>query len=132
MAWIRTNGAPLARTASARAAHHMQHRTLVPDQQPEQLDERRGIERARGPVGRRLNRDRIADARHGQALLAPEIGAEHNASRAPGRPVPEQSRRPLHGQARNARHAPHRAPGGAAAGVGKHEIRVRTAPHQAQ
>ena len=76
MARIRPGGPPLTRRAAARPASDVQHRALVPDEQPEQLDEPGAVEPAGSAVRRRLNRDRIADARDGQALFPAQLGAE--------------------------------------------------------
>src|ERR1041385_5447710 len=97
--------APLAGRAATRAAVDMYHCAFIAHEQPQELDEAGAVEAAGGAVGRRLNRNRIADARHGPSLLEREIGTKHGARRAARGDSAEQSHhagRPFHRPARGA------------------------------
>ena len=123
---------PLTRGPTACAAGDVQHRAFVPDEQAQQFDERGAIKSASGAIRRRLNCDRIADARDGKPLLAPQVCAEYRSRRAPGGAMTEQPRRRMRRQARHARHPPHGPPRSTPAGIGEHEIRVRPAADEPQ
>src|SRR6267378_3793365 len=84
MARVGPGGPPLTRGPATGPGSDGQDPALVPDEQPQQLDEPGAVESTRGAVGRRLNGDRIADASDGEPLLAPQLRAEHGPCRAPG------------------------------------------------
>lgn len=132
MPGVGRGGTPLAGRRAARAAGDVQHRALVADEQPENFDQSRGVERAGRAVGRRLNREDIGHPRHRQPLLAMQIGAEHGARRPARGAVAEQARHPPRGEARHAGQAAHGTPRRAPPRVGKHEIGIGPAADQPQ
>ena len=129
---IGPGGSPLTRGTATRPATDVQHRALVPDEEAQQLDEPGAVESTGRAVGRRLNGDRIADASDREPLLTPQVRAEYHPRGTPGGAMTEQPRRGMRCQARHARHPPHGAARGAAAGIGEHEIGVRPPAHQPQ
>ena len=132
MSWIGTGGAPLTRGAAVRAAGDMEHRALVSDEEPEQLDEPGAVKPAGGAVRRGLNRDRVAHARDGKALLAAQLRAEYRPRRPSRGAVTEEPRRGVRRKARHTGHPPHCAAGGAPAGISEHEVGIGPAADQAQ
>ena len=110
----------------------MEHGALEPDEQPEQLREAGAVQGASRAVRSGVHREHIRYPRGRDLPLPPQLGPKHGTRRPPRRPVPEYARRGARGQAREPEEAAHPAPGGAAAGVGEHQVGVGAPPHQSQ
>ena len=110
----------------------MQHGTLESGEQTQQLGEGRPVETARRPVGCGLHGHRVAHAGHGHPVFTRQLAPEDGPGRAPGHGVPDPSRGYPRGEAGAGKDPAGRPPGGAASGVGEHQVRIGPPPDQSQ
>src|SRR5438128_1555712 len=115
MPGVGRRGPPLAAVAAARAAGGVQHRALEAHEQPQQLGERRRVQRAGSAIGRRPHGDRIVHPRHRHLAFAPQVAPQDRPRGAPRHDEPERPRRGPRGEATEHGRPPHgaarRAPG---------------------